>query len=131
MAKTASRLCIPVVCGQSKNANPFRGLRTTCTCIYHLYLECTDAACRVLMFLIPRQGIPGCIPWGVSITFLNDYLATDKGLGVFPSTCVLTLYGVGGIIGVQERDMDQIWLIEAAVCSPRLMRVISFPVCVV
>lgn len=57
-------------------------------------------------FLIARQGIPGCVPWGVSITFLNDYLATDKGLGVFPSTCVLTLYGVGGIIGVQ----DGVWL---------------------
>ena len=24
------------------------------------------------------QGIPGCLPWAVAITFMNDYLAQEK-----------------------------------------------------
>jgi len=28
------------------------------------------------------QGLPGCLPWGMLLTFLNDYLAQEKGLAV-------------------------------------------------
>jgi Major Facilitator Superfamily len=28
------------------------------------------------------QGSPGCLPWGVVNTYLNDYLSTDKGMSV-------------------------------------------------
>lgn len=45
------------------------------------------------------QGMPGCVPWGICLAFLNDYLAVDKGLGVFPATCMLTIFGVGAVTG--------------------------------
>jgi hypothetical protein len=25
------------------------------------------------------QGIPGCLPWAATITFMNDYLSQNKG----------------------------------------------------
>lgn len=34
------------------------------------------------------QGVFGCIPWGMLLTFLNDYLAQEKGLGVQAATTV-------------------------------------------
>lgn len=45
------------------------------------------------------QGLPGCIPWGVCIAFLNDFLAVDRQLGVLYSTFVLSWFGVGVIVG--------------------------------
>mmetsp|Transcript_19224 Transcript_19224/g.45853 ORF Transcript_19224/g.45853 Transcript_19224/m.45853 type:complete len:325 (+) Transcript_19224:252-1226(+) len=30
--------------------------------------------------LIVIQGLPGCLPWGVLVVFLNDYLVQQKGL---------------------------------------------------
>jgi hypothetical protein len=43
--------------------------------------------------------MPGCVPWGICGAFLNDYLAVDKGLGVFPATCMLTVFGAGAVAG--------------------------------
>mmetsp|Transcript_33129 Transcript_33129/g.65589 ORF Transcript_33129/g.65589 Transcript_33129/m.65589 type:complete len:340 (-) Transcript_33129:1002-2021(-) len=34
----------------------------------------------VLLTLV--QGVPGCVPWGVINTFLNDYLSADGGMTV-------------------------------------------------
>jgi MFS family permease len=48
---------------------------------------------------ITSQGIVGCVPWGVVATFLNDYLAQDRQLGVLASTFVQTLLGLGGLLG--------------------------------
>ena len=51
----------------------------------------------VALFLM--QGISGCVPWSMINTFLNDYLAQDKGLGVKHSTTLLITFSVGGMIG--------------------------------
>ena len=40
------------------------------------------------------QGIFGCIPWGMLLTFLNDYLAQEKGLSVQGATTVRERGGV-------------------------------------
>ena len=34
------------------------------------------------------QGLFGCLPWGVLLTYLTDYLAQDKGLSVPTATMV-------------------------------------------
>lgn len=34
------------------------------------------------------QGLPGCLPWGVLLTYLTDFLAQNKGLTVEKATVV-------------------------------------------
>lgn len=46
------------------------------------------------------QGLPGCLPWGMLLTFLNDYLAQEKGLSVSAATSLVLGIGIGGAIGV-------------------------------
>ena len=50
----------------------------------------------LLVFL---QGIPGCVPWGVIIVFLQDYLRADLGLSLERSAMVLTCFAIGGFGG--------------------------------
>ena len=38
------------------------------------------------------QGLPGCLPWGVLLTYLTDYLAQNKGMTVQKATVVRTQY---------------------------------------
>jgi hypothetical protein len=45
------------------------------------------------------QGLPGCLPWGMVLTFFNDYLSYDKGLSIGMATLVVLLFGLGGAIG--------------------------------
>jgi len=45
------------------------------------------------------QGAPGCIPWGIINTYLNDYLSSDRGLSVEGATLVILVFGVGNFIG--------------------------------
>ncbi|EKX53604.1 hypothetical protein GUITHDRAFT_64114 [Guillardia theta CCMP2712] len=52
---------------------------------------------NIIIFL---QGIPGCLPWAVTITFLNDYLAQEKKMTVEHSTIVVTCYNLGILGGV-------------------------------
>lgn len=46
------------------------------------------------------QGLFGCLPWGMLLTFLNDYLAQEKGLSVSSATSLVLAIGVGGAFGV-------------------------------
>lgn len=46
------------------------------------------------------QGLPGCLPWGMLLTFLNDYLAQDKGLSISSATSLVLCIGIGGALGV-------------------------------
>jgi predicted MFS family arabinose efflux permease len=46
------------------------------------------------------QGLPGCLPWGILLTFLNDFLAQEKGISVAKATSVVLMVGVGGACGV-------------------------------
>ena len=51
-----------------------------------------------IMFL---QGIPGCMPWGMILVYLNDYLYVDNNApSVLDATSICTLYGVGGMFGI-------------------------------
>ena len=52
------------------------------------------------VWLVFLQGVPGCIPWGVIIVFLNDFLHADVGLSVQQATAVLTAFTVGGFGGM-------------------------------
>ena len=40
---------------------------------------------NLLVFI---QGLFGCLPWGVLLTYLTDYLAQNKGLSVPTATVV-------------------------------------------
>ena len=52
------------------------------------------------VWLVFLQGIPGCIPWGIIIVFLNDFLHADLGLSVARATTVLSAFTVGGFGGM-------------------------------
>ncbi len=45
------------------------------------------------------QGIPGCLPWGLIYAFLNDFYSDDRGLSVKKATLILTVFGVGCLLG--------------------------------
>ena len=44
---------------------------------------------NLLVFI---QGMFGCLPWGVLLTYLTDYLAQNKGLSVPTATIVRPCY---------------------------------------
>ena len=51
------------------------------------------------MSLIVLQALPGCLPWGVINTYLNDYLSQDRGMSVEGATITLTIFGFGLFVG--------------------------------
>jgi MFS family permease len=46
------------------------------------------------------QGTPGCVPWGIVNTFLNDFLAVDRGMTVEFATFTVLLFGGGVFLGM-------------------------------
>lgn len=46
------------------------------------------------------QGAPGCVPWGIIATYLNDFLAQDKGMTVEAATSVVLVFGLGNFFGL-------------------------------
>ena len=60
--------------------------------------------------LVISQGLFGCLPWGMLLTFLNDYLAQDRGLSVATATVVVLAVGIGGGIGVIGGGVLGQWL---------------------
>ena len=52
---------------------------------------------NVLVFI---QGVFGTIPWGVLNAYFVDYLHANRGLTVGQGTAAVTLFGLGGAIGV-------------------------------
>lgn len=50
--------------------------------------------------LILLQGAPGCIPWGIVNTYLNDYLSTEQHLSIQTATTMLLLFGFGNFLGM-------------------------------
>lgn len=51
------------------------------------------------VLLILLQGIPGCLPHGVIMVFLPDYLHSDVGLSVPQATTVVNSFELGGLLG--------------------------------
>lgn len=60
--------------------------------------------------LVIAQGLPGCLPWGMLLTFFNDYLAQNKGLSVSTATTVVLAVGIGGAVGVIGGGLLGQWL---------------------
>jgi len=81
------------------------------------------------VWLVFVQGIPGCIPWGVLIVFLNDYLHADCGLSVPAATSVLTAFTAGGFFGMAVGgELGQrlyTWRREAAATHAALAEIAS------
>lgn len=45
------------------------------------------------------QSIPSCVPWGVLNTFVADYVAQNRRMGIVGATNALMVYAAGGLIG--------------------------------
>ena len=52
------------------------------------------------VILALTQGAPGCIPWGLVNTYLNDFLAEDRGMSVERATFVVLVFGLGNFAGM-------------------------------
>lgn len=45
------------------------------------------------------QAVPGCVPWGVLMVYLNDYYSHDKGFSVADATFLVMVIGAAAIGG--------------------------------
>ena len=45
------------------------------------------------------QSVPSCVPWGVLNTFITDYVAQNRGMGIVGATNAILIYAAGGLIG--------------------------------
>jgi hypothetical protein len=45
------------------------------------------------------QGAPGCVPWGILLAYMTDFLAQDKGLPLQAATTVILFLGGGSAVG--------------------------------
>jgi len=85
--------------------------------------------------LVFIQGIPGCVPWGVIIVFLQDYLRADLGLSLERSAMVLTCFAIGGFggqfIGGELGQRLYSWRKPAAAWHMSIAELLSVPPLVV
>ena len=86
----------------------------------------------LLVFL---QGIPGCVPWGVIIVYLQDYLQADLGLSLERSAMVLTCFAIGGFggqfVGGELGQRLYTWRKPAAAWHMSIAELLSVPPLVV
>ncbi len=52
------------------------------------------------LILAMLQGAPGCIPWGIVNTYLNDYFSQDCKFTVPVATVLVMIFGVGNFLGM-------------------------------
>jgi MFS family permease len=45
------------------------------------------------------QGFPGCVPWGMIYTFMNNYLSDERGMSTASATGVVTCFALAGLLG--------------------------------
>lgn len=69
-------------------------------------LKCPSVVLAIL------QGIPGCLPWGIINTYLNDYLSSDRGLSVEGATLFVLVFGFGNFVGVLIGGIGSSYLYE-------------------
>lgn len=65
----------------------------------HLSTSKELLSCKTVVLTL-LQGAPGCIPWGIVNTFLNDYLSEDCGMSVQAATTTVLFFGVGNFFGM-------------------------------
>eukprot|EP00884_Botryococcus_braunii_P001211 jgi/Botrbrau1/11090/Bobra.0219s0002.2 len=49
---------------------------------------------------VTLQGLPGCLPWGVLLTFFIDFFHEEKGASIHFGTLLVMVCGLGGAVGV-------------------------------
>jgi MFS family permease len=77
----------------------------------HPHLQTTKTLLRCPSVLLGIfQGAPGCVPWGIVNTFLNDYLSSDRGLPVEGATLIILLFGLGNFIGTIKGGVGSSYL---------------------
>jgi len=67
---------------------------------------------RPSVVLAISQGAPGCVPWGIINTYLNDYLSSDRGLSVEGATLFVLVFGLGNFVGVLIGGIGSSYLYE-------------------
>lgn len=76
---TPTALCLP--CTLQADPSYTYSERMTWRKLWRLFTIRTNV-------LVIGQGLFGCLPWGMLLTFLNDFLSQDKGLKVQTATAV-------------------------------------------
>eukprot|EP00978_Attheya_sp_CCMP212_P034412 scaffold143936_cov44-Attheya_sp.AAC.2 len=77
-------------------------------------------SCRtVLLTLI--QGAPGCVPWGIVNTYLNDYLSEDRGMTVQGATLTILLFGFGNFLGLTVGGVGGNYLYKKSPAYPPIL----------
>jgi MFS family permease len=78
------------------------GFKRNLTCLtYASHFQTTKELLQSkTVWLTLIQGAPGCVPWGIVNTFLNDYLSEDCGLSVQAATTIILLFGLGNFLGM-------------------------------
>jgi len=56
------------------------------------------------------QGMPGSLPWGMLLVFFNDFLAQQKHFSVPAATLVVSIFGIGGGVGIVLGGIVGQWL---------------------
>lgn len=72
----------------------------------------------ILAFL---QGGPGCVPWGIVNTYLNDYLSSDRGLSIESATLVIAIFGISTFFGQVIGGTGGTYLYQRNVKYPSLL----------
>jgi len=72
---------------------------------YHRQIEPVAKSSLLLLktptvVLALLQGAPGCLPWGIVNTYLNDFLAEDRGMSVEFATFTILWFGAGNFLGM-------------------------------
>lgn len=79
--------------------------------IIHPHFQTTKTLLRCPSVLLGIfQGAPGCVPWGIVNTFLNDYLSSDRGLPVEGATLIILLFGLGNFLGTIKGGVGSSYL---------------------
>jgi predicted MFS family arabinose efflux permease len=96
-----------------KSSSPMRDTHSTSAPVYSEHIDWAKVSTLLhtpSVLLCIFQGLPACIPWGVFWVFLNDYLSEDRGLKVHQATGVLSVFGVGTVVGVLSGGALGKWL---------------------
>lgn len=89
---------------------------------FHQHLQTTkDLLHSKTILLILIQGAPGCVPWGIVNTFLNDYLSENCGLSIQAATGVILVFGLGNFVGMVTGGLGGDYLYKMDARFPNLL----------
>mmetsp|Transcript_3252 Transcript_3252/g.9812 ORF Transcript_3252/g.9812 Transcript_3252/m.9812 type:complete len:475 (-) Transcript_3252:167-1591(-) len=86
------------------------------------------------VLLLFVQAVLGCLPWGIIVTFLVDYLHVDVGYSIKNATWIMTARSIGALVGhgiggeLGQRIYD--WKPRASQWHAALAKVIATPLLV-